>query len=111
MPDRSNYKDVRVILGRIHEGGLNYLASMSKSFKTAELGFAFAKRAQDLCNALGGGDCSDQLIHDSIKEMLEIARGAHTDAKSTTALFDANRQEFTEVRRSPLIRAVLKQYL
>jgi hypothetical protein len=99
MPDRSKNKEVQVILREIHKGGGNYVASVSKSFKTAESGFAFAKRAQDLCNALGRRDCSDEVIHDSITEMRAIAQKAHDDAKATTKMFDANKQEFTEVRR------------
>jgi hypothetical protein len=72
---------------------------VSESLKTAESGFAFAKRAQDLCNALGRRDCSDELISDSITEMRAIAQKAYTDAKATTTMFDANRREFIEVRR------------
>ena len=101
MPDRSNHKDVQVILRKIQEGGTNYIASVSESLKTAESGFAFAKRAQDLCISLASGreECSDELIHGSIAEMREIAQKAHDDAKATSAMFDANKQEFTEVRR------------
>ena len=102
MPDRSNHKEVQVILHKIQEGGTNYIASVSKSFKTAESGFSFAKRAQDLCISLASGreDCSDELIHDSLTEMREIAQNAYTDAKAATEMFDSNRREFTEVRRS-----------
>jgi hypothetical protein len=78
---------------------VHYIESVSESLKIAESGFAFAKRAQDLCNGLGIPDCSDELIHDSITEMRGIAQKAHADAKATTAMFDANKQEFTEVRR------------
>ena len=101
MPDRSNHKEVQVILNKIQEGGTNYIASVFESFKTAELGFAFAKRAQDLCASLASGreECSDELIHDSITEMREIAKKAHADAKATSEMFDANKEEFTEVRR------------
>jgi hypothetical protein len=99
MPERSNHKDVQAILQKIHKGVSNYIESMSKSSKTAELGFAFAKRAQDLCDTLAAPDCSDELIHDSITEMRTIAQKAHADAKATMAMFDDNRLEFTEVRR------------
>jgi len=101
MPDRSDHEDVQVILHKIHKGGRNYIASVSKSFKTAESGFAFAKKAQDLCIALASrrDDYPDNLIHDSIAEMREIAQKAHADAKATAEMFDANRQEFGEVRR------------
>ena len=101
MPDRSNHKDVQVLLRKIKEGGTNYIASVSESLKTAESGFAFAKRAQDLCSFLASGreECSDELIHDAIAEMREIAQKAHADAKATKAMFDANKQEFAEVRR------------
>jgi hypothetical protein len=100
MPDRSNHKDVQVILRKIKEGGTNYIASVSESLKTAESGFAFAKRAQDLCTSLGSGraECSDELIQDSIIEMREIAQSVKADAKATMEMFDANRQEFMEVR-------------
>jgi len=101
MPDRSRRKDVKVILRKIREAGKNYIASVSESLKTAESGFAFAKRAQDLCSFLASGreQCSDELIQDSITEMREIAQKAHVKAKATTQMFDANRREFTAVRR------------
>ena len=101
MPDRSRHKDVKVILRKIHKAGKNYIASVSESFKTAESGFAFAKRVQELCIALASGreECSDELIHDYITEMREIVQKAHTDAKATMEMFDANRREFYEVRR------------
>jgi len=101
MSDRSKNKEVQIILRKAHKGGTNYIASVSKSFKTAESGFAFAKRAQDLCSFLASGreECSDELIHDAIAEMREIAQKAHADAKATKAMFDANKQEFAEVRR------------
>ena len=100
MPDRSRRKDVKVILRKIREAGMNYIASVSESLKTAESGFAFAKRAQDLCISIASGreQCSDELIQDSITEMREIAQKAHTDAETTRELFDANRREFTTVR-------------
>ena len=101
MSDRSNHKEVQVILHKIQEGGTNYIASVSKSFKTAESGFAFAKRAQDLCSFLASRreECSDELIHESLTEMREIVQNAYTDAKAITHMFDSNRREFTEVRR------------
>jgi hypothetical protein len=101
VPDRSKHKEVQVILRKIHEGGNNYIASVSESFKTAESGFAFANRARDLCNTLAQGRdaCPDEVIHDSITEMREIAQKAHADAKVITTMFDTNRREFTEVRR------------
>ena len=101
MPDRSDHEDVQVILHKIHKGGINYIASVSKSFKTAESGFVFAKKAQDLCITLSRGrdECSNELIHGSIAEMQEIAQTAHADAKATSEMFNANRREFTEVRR------------
>ena len=101
MPDRSDHKDVQVVLHKIHQGGINYIASVSKSFKTAESGFTFAKMAQELCRALSRGrdECTDELIHGSITEMQEIAQKAHIDAKATTEMFDSNRREFTAVRR------------
>jgi len=73
---------------------------VSKSFKTAESGFTFAKMAQELCRALSRGrdECTDELIHDSITEMQQIAQKAHTDAKVTTEMFDSNRREFTAIR-------------
>jgi len=100
MPDRSDHKDIQVILHDIHNGGTNYIASVSGSFKTAESGFTFAKRAQELCVALASGreQYSDDFIHESITEMREIAQKAHTDAETTRELFDANRREFTTVR-------------
>ena len=75
---------------------------MSESLKTAKSGFEFARVAQELCRALSRGrdECTDELIHDSITEMQQIAQKAHTDAKVTTEMFDSNRREFTEVRRS-----------
>jgi hypothetical protein len=101
MSDRSNHKEVQIILDKTRKGGTNYITSVSESLKTAESGFSFAKRAQDLCIALASrpDDCPDKLIHDSIAEMREIARKAHADAKATKEMFEANRQEFTEVRR------------
>jgi len=101
MSDRSNHKKVQIILLKAHKGGINYIASGYESLKTVESGFAFAKRAQDLCISLASGreECSDELIHGSIAEMREIAQKAHADAKATSAMFDANKQEFTEVRQ------------
>jgi hypothetical protein len=97
MPDRSNHKDVQVILHKIHKGGMNYIALVSESSKTAESGFEFAKRAQDLCDALGGRDYSEELIRDSITEMREIAQKVRNDAKTSIKMFYMNRKEFTEV--------------
>jgi hypothetical protein len=111
MPDRSNHKGVQVILYKIHQGGINYIASVSKSFKTAESGFAFAKRALDLCDDLGKQDCPDEFIHHSITEMRTVAKTACNHAKDTTAMFEANGMEFTEVRRATLIGVVIRQYL
>jgi hypothetical protein len=113
MSDRSNHKDVQVILHRIQEGGANYIASVSKSFKTAESGFAFAKMAQELCTAISSKreECSDELIHDSIAEMREIAQKAHADAKITAGMFNANSREFTEVRRGHTDESVIRQHL
>jgi hypothetical protein len=99
MPDRSDHKEAQVILHKIQQAGVHYIESVSGSFETAQAGFAFAKRARDLCNDLGRPECPDEPINDSITEMREIAKKAHEDAKATTAKFDANRQEFTEVRR------------
>jgi hypothetical protein len=99
MPDRSNHKDVQVILQKIQQGGMQYIASVSKSFKTAESGFAFAMTARELCMALDGQDYSDEIVQDSITEMREIAQQALDGAQLTTNMFDANRREFTEVRR------------
>jgi hypothetical protein len=99
MLHRSNHKDVQAILRKIHEAGKNYIASVSESFKTAKSGFAFATTAQELCAALGGQDCSNEVIHGTITEMREISQKAHNDAKATTEMFDANRREFTEVRQ------------
>ena len=100
MLDRSDHKAVQAILRKIHKGGIKYIESVTKSFRTAESGFAFAKRAQDLCTSLGSGraECSDKLIQDSIIEMREIAQKVKADAKATMEMFDANRQEFMEVR-------------
>jgi hypothetical protein len=102
MSDRSNHKEVQVILQKIYKGGTNYIASVSESLKTAKSGFEFARVAQELCRALSQGrdGCSDELIHDSLTEMREIAQNAYTDAKAATEMFDSNRREFTEVRRS-----------
>jgi hypothetical protein len=101
MSDRSNHKEVQVILDKARKGGRHYIASVSKSFKTAESGFAFAKKAQDLCIALASrrDDYPDNLIHDSIAEMREIARKAHADSKSTQERLQANMREFIKVRR------------
>jgi hypothetical protein len=99
MFDRSNNTEIQVILHKIQQGGVHYVESVSQSFETAKLGYAFAKRAKDLCNNLGRPECFDGLIHDSITEMQAIAEKAHADAKATAAMFSANRQEFTQVRR------------
>jgi tRNA G37 N-methylase TrmD len=113
MPDRSDHKAVQVILHKIHKGGINYIASVSKSFNTAESGLAFAKLAQELCIILSSGrdEGFDELIQDSITEMREIARKAHADAKATMDMLDANRREFTEVRHSHTDETVLRQHL
>jgi hypothetical protein len=94
MFDRSNHKDVQVVPDTIQQGGVHYIESVFESFKTMES--AFANKARDLCNTLGGRDFSDELIHDSIAEMRAIVQKVHIDAKATV---DTNRQEFTEVRR------------
>ena len=100
MSDRSNHKKVQIILLKAHKGGLNYIASVYESLKTAISGFAFANVAQELCRALSQGrdGCSDEFIHDSLTEMRKIAQNAYTDAKATTQMFDSNRREFTQVR-------------
>jgi hypothetical protein len=110
MPDRSDHEDVQVILHKIHKVGIKYIASVSKSFKTAESGFAFAKKAQELCTTLSGGrdECSNELIHGSIAQMQEIAQTAHVDAKATSEMFNANRREFTKVRRGHTDESVIK---
>jgi hypothetical protein len=86
---------------------------VSKSLKTAESGFAFAKMAQELCRALSSGrdECLDKLIHASIAEMRKIAQKAHADAKGTADMFDANRREFTEVRLGHTDESVINQHL
>jgi len=101
MPDRSDHEGVQVLLNKIHKEGKNYIASVSKSFKTAESGFAFAKKVEELCTTLSGGrdECSNELIHESIAEMQEIVQTAHADAKATSEMFNANSRAFTEVRR------------
>jgi hypothetical protein len=102
MLDRSDHKAVQAILRKIHKGGIKYIESVTKSFKTAESGYAFAKLAQELCDTLSGGreECPDELIQDSIAEMKAIAKNAHDDAKVTADMFNATSQVFTEVRRS-----------
>jgi hypothetical protein len=102
MPDRSDHEDVQVILHKIHKGGINYIKSVSKSFKTAESGLTFAKTAQELCITLSSGrdECSYKLIQDSIAKMQDIAQKSHTDANTTAKMLNATSQEFTQVRRS-----------
>ena len=111
MPDRSDHEDVQVILHKIHKGGRNYIASVSKSFNTAESGYAFAKLAQKLCITLSNGrdKCSKELIYASITKMREIAQKAHGDAIVTACRFYANRREFTEVRRNHTDESVIRQ--
>jgi hypothetical protein len=111
MPDRSDHKAVQVILHKIHRRGINYIASVSKSFNTAESGYAFAKLAQKLCITLSNGrdKCSKELIYASITKMQEIARKAHDDARVTTPRFDDNRREFTKVRRNHTDESVIRQ--
>jgi len=113
MPDRSDHEDVQVILHKIHKGAENYIASISKSPKTAESGHAFAKMTQEPYIALSSGreECSDELIHDSIAKMREIAQKAHADAKITAKMFNANKREFTEVWRSHADESVIRQHL
>jgi len=79
---------------------IKYIESVTKSFRTAESGFAFAKLAQELCDTLSGGrdECPDELIQESIAEMKEIAKKAHKDAKVTAEMFNATSQVFTEIR-------------
>jgi hypothetical protein len=76
---------------------MHYIESVSESFKTIESGFAFATTALELCVALDGQDCSDEIIQDSIAEMRELAQKAHDGPKTTTTMFDADRRQFTEV--------------
>jgi len=97
---RSDHEDVQVILHNIHKRGIDYIALVSKSFKTAESAFAIVKKAQGLCTTLSGGrdECSNELIHSSIAQMQEVAQTAHADAKATSEMFNANRREFTEIR-------------
>ena len=113
MPDRSDHADVQVIRHKIHRGGKNYIASVSRSLKTAESGCAFAKLAQELCDTLSGGrdECPDELIQESIAEMKEIAKKAHKDARVTAEMFNANKQEFTEVWRSHADESAIRQHL
>jgi hypothetical protein len=99
MPDRSDHKDAQVILHKMQQGGAHYIESVSEGLKTAESGFAFANRAQDLCNNLGSPECSDELIRDSIAEMRAIVQKMFNDAKATAEFFSTNRQEFAEVRQ------------
>ena len=101
MPDRSDHADVQVIRHKIHRGGKNYIASVSRSLKTAESGFAFAKLAQELCITLSSGrnKRSDEVIQDSITEMREIAQKAHADVIAIMDMFNADRRESKLVRR------------
>jgi hypothetical protein len=110
MPDRSDYEDVQVILYNIHKWGIYYIALVSKSCKTAHSAFAIVKKAQELCTTLSGGrdKCSNELIHGSIAEMQEVAQIAHADAKTTSEMFNANRREFTKVRRGHTDESVIK---
>jgi len=112
MPDRSDHEDIQVIVSRIHEGRINYIAAVSQSRKTAESGHAFAKMVQELCIALSGGldDCPDTFIQKSIGEMQEIAQIAHYDAKVATEMFDASRQDFTEVWRDHKDESVIRRH-
>jgi hypothetical protein len=113
VPDRSDHADVQVIRHKLHRGGKNYIASVSRSLKTAESGFAFAKLAQELCITLSSGrnKRSDEVIQDSITEMREIAQKAHADAKATADMFDINKREFTEVWRGHTDESVVRQHL
>jgi hypothetical protein len=113
MPDRSDHEDFQVILNKIHKEGINYIASVSKSFKIAESRFAFARMAQELCRALSRGrdECSDELVQDSITEMQEIVQKAHADAKATAEMFDVNRREFTKVRWGHIDESVIRHNL
>ena len=113
MPDRSDRKDVQDILSNIRKEGINYVAAVSESFKTARSGHAFAKMAQELCVSLSGGrgDCPDTLIQKSIGEMQDIAQKAHSDATVTSKMFDDNRLEFTKVRRGHNDDSVIRRHL
>jgi hypothetical protein len=98
---RSDHNAVQAISLKIHEARRKYADSLSDSIKAAKPSHAFAKRAQDLCAALAGGQetCPDELIHSSITEMRKIAQESHNTAKTTLDILSANREEITEVRR------------
>jgi hypothetical protein len=103
---RSDHRVVQDILDRIRSEGAKYVLSVSNSVETAQSGYAFANRAQDLCIAL-----DDEIktylktkIQYIITEMRTIAQEAHASAKATANGFRANRQEFTEVRQTYTVR-------
>ena len=113
MPDRSDHPRVQVILRNIYKGGESYITAVTKSFATAESGYAFAKLAQELCVTLSGPreECPNEVIQDSIAEMKEIANKAHTDAHHTAEMFNATSREFTQVRRSHTDESAIRQHL
>ena len=110
MSDRFDHKDVQVVSRKIHKGGIDYIALVTK---IVESGYAFAKLAQELCDTLSGGrdECPDELIQDSIAEMQEITQKAHNDAKATADMFNATRMKFTKVRRSHTDESAIRQHL
>jgi hypothetical protein len=86
------------ILNRIHEEGAKYFVSVRNSVETAQSGYLFARKVQELRSILAEeANNSDMAIHAFIMEMQEIAQKAYATAKATADMFRANRQEFAEV--------------
>ena len=95
---RSDHGAVQGILNRIREEGAKYFVSVRNSVETAQSGYLFARKVQELRSILAEeANNSDVAIHAFIREMQGIAEKAHATAKATANMFRANRQEFAEV--------------
>jgi len=95
---RSDHGTVQDILNRIREEGAKYFFSVRNSVETAQSGYLFARKVQELRSILAEEtNNSDMAIHAFIREMQGIAQKAYATAKATANMFRAHRQEFTEV--------------
>jgi hypothetical protein len=95
---RSDHGTVQDILNRIREEVAKYFVSVRNSVETAQSGYLFAGKVQELRNILAKEtNNSDMAIHAFIREMQGITRKVYATAKATADMFRANRQEFSEV--------------
>jgi hypothetical protein len=85
------------IIQRIQEQSRKYYNALDLSIKTAEVGFDFSTDSEYLCEFLLEPSSTVEELQDYISEMREKARHAHDDARHTSEIFRAVRQNLIQV--------------